>query len=126
MNIFLIVSIFYLCKTNTPIFSWEKKEKGLDYKKTFIFNKIVHFLHFKKFSSIIIFMRCNTFFKPFSRCFVPNKSYFNWYLQSYSNPSVYFYTCNFATCILSGQAKELVKALLRKRGTCPRTSSLLK
>ena len=31
--------------------SWEKKEKGLDYKKNFPFlNKTIHFLHFKSIS----------------------------------------------------------------------------
>ena len=97
------VSVFYLCKTGTPIFSSEKKEKELDYKKNFHFKKkVVHFLRFKSF----FFQSSNLcdamLFKPFTRCFFPNKSYFNWCLQSYTNPSVYFSSCNFATCIQSG------------------------
>ena len=35
-----------------------------------------------------------SFFKPFSRCFFLNKRYFNWYLQSYTNPSVYSCSCD--------------------------------
>ena len=37
-------------------------------------------------------MQC--FFKPFSRCFFLNKRYFNWYLQSYTNPFVYSCSCD--------------------------------
>ena len=37
-------------------------------------------------------MQC--FFKPFSRRFFLNKRYFNWYLQSYTNPSVYSCSCD--------------------------------
>ena len=39
----------------------ERERAGLQ-KKTFIFlKKVVHLLHFKTFSSIIIFMRCYAF-----------------------------------------------------------------
>ena len=94
------VSVFYLCKTGTPIFSPEKKEKELDYKKNFRFlKKVVLSLQFF-FSHQIYAMQC--FFKPFSRRFFPDKSYFNWCLQSYANPSVCFSSCNFATCIQPG------------------------
>ena len=45
-------NVFYLRKTDTRIFSLEKKKKRLDYKKNFHFFK-KNFLHLKTFSSII-------------------------------------------------------------------------
>ena len=36
------------------------------------------------------------------------KSYFNWYLQSYTNLSVYSCPCNVEARMQSGQAKEFV------------------
>ena len=70
-------------------------------------------------------MQC--FFKPSSRRFFPNKSYFNCYLQSYANPSIYSCSGNFATGLQSGQVpRNLFNFLLMKRGICPTTSSCLK
>ena len=121
------VSVFYLCKMNTPVFSLEKEEKGLDYKKNFLFFfKIVHVLHFKTFSSIIIFMRCNAFLSRLVAISFPTKVI----SIGISNPTpIPLFILVPVTLQLAydlGKQKNLFNVLLRKRGTCPTTSTRLK
>ena len=107
--------LFTYVRRTPPFFHGKRKRKGYITKRTFIFLKkllIFDTLNFF-FNHHNYVMQC--FFKSFSRCFFPNKSYFNWYLQSYTNPSVYCCSCNFVTRIRSGQGKELVSRLAQEK-----------
>ena len=127
------ISIFYLCKTDTPNFSWEKKEKRLDYKEKLSF--------FKKFFS-------------FSTLFLQSSYFYNFFFSHHiyamqclshsvavsfpkkvisigiSNPTpIRLFTLVPVTLQVAydpGKRRNLFNVLLRKRDTCPTTASRLK
>ena len=127
MDRFYAPSNFYVqIFVDTPNFSWEKKEKGWITKKTFIFFKKVFIFYTKIFSSIIIFIRCNAFLNhsvPVSfptkviSVGIPNRTPIPLFILV---PVTLLLACN------PGKRTNLFNVLLRKRGTCPTTSSRLK
>ena len=122
------VGLFYLCKTDIPIFSWERKEKGLHYKEKFhFFKKNFHFHALKLFlqSSYL----CDTMlFEAIQSPFHSQQKVLVLIGISSPTPTPLFIlvpvTLQFAYDLC--KRRNFFNVLLRKKGTCLTTSSRLK
>ena len=128
-SIFCTVSGFYLCKTDTPIFSWEKKEKRLDYKKKLSFKKKRSFFTLWNFFSSYHIYAMECFFKPFSLRFFPNKIFFSWSIDISNStpiPLFVFVPVTLQLAYIPGKWRHLFHVMLMNKNACPTTSSRLK
>ena len=132
---FYALSVYFTyVRQTTPFFHRKRKRKGWITKKTIIFfkkklfifkTKIVHFLHFKAFSSIIIFMRCNAFLSHSFAASFPTKIISICISNLILIPLFIFVPATLQLAYDVGKRRNLFNVLLRKRDTCPTTSSRL-
>ena len=126
MNRFLCtVSIFYLCQTDATFFQRKRMRKGWIIKKTSIFlKKIVHFLHFETFYSVIIFMWCNSFWSHSVAFSFSTKPISVGISIPTPIPLFILVLVTFQLAYDRGKQRNLFSILFRKRDTCPTTSRL--
>ena len=124
---FYALSVYFTyVRQTTPFFHRKRKRKGWITKKTIIFlKKIVHFLHFKAYSLIIIFMWCNAFLSHSFAASFPTKIISICISSLILIPLFILVPATLQLAYDVGKRRNLFNVLLRKRDTCPTTSSRL-